>query len=109
MGGVLAALQFSFTHYWMNSYWGGSLAAIGGCLVLGALPRLKANARPSYAMLFALGLMILANTRPFEGLMLSLAVAAFTAEPFNPGRPGLRCARRSAGHWNPPRVNTWSS
>jgi hypothetical protein len=79
MGGVLAALQFSFTHYWMNSYWGGSLAAIGGCLVLGALPRLKANPRPSYAMLFALGLMILANTRPFEGLMLSLAVAAALA------------------------------
>jgi len=79
MGGVLAALQFGLTHYWMNSYMGGSLTAIGGCLVLGALPRLKKNLRPSLALAVAFGLMILANTRQFEGLVMSVGVAAALA------------------------------
>src|SRR5262249_30181892 len=71
LGGVLGALQFGLVHPWMNSYWGGSLAAIGGCLVIRALPRLKKDLHPSYSLAFAFGLMILASTRPFEGLVLS--------------------------------------
>jgi hypothetical protein len=75
LGGFLAMLQLGLLSYWMNSYWGGSLAAIGGALLLGALPRLKRHANTSDALLMALGLAILANTRPYEGFVLSLAVA----------------------------------
>lgn len=45
LGGVLAVLQFSVAHYWMNSYWGGALAAIGGILVLGSYLRLQKRIR----------------------------------------------------------------
>jgi hypothetical protein len=75
LGGVLAVLQLGLLTYWINSYWGGSLVALGGALVLGALPRLTRRAKALDALWMALGLAILAITRPFEGLMLSLPVA----------------------------------
>ncbi|HXW93574.1 MAG TPA: hypothetical protein VEK33_23695 [Terriglobales bacterium] len=75
LGGVLAMLQLGLLSYWMNSYWGGSLPALGGALVLGSLPRLIRVAKPLDALWMGLGLAILANTRPFEGLVLGLPVA----------------------------------
>jgi len=72
VGGIIAWLKFSIASYWVNSYWGGAVAAAGGALVLGALARLIRHARSRDAILFALGLAILANSRPYEGLAFSL-------------------------------------
>jgi hypothetical protein len=74
-GGMLAVLRFGILSYWMNTYWSGSLPAIGGVLVLGSLPRLTKYFRVRDAVLMALGLAILANTRPYEGFIFSLPIA----------------------------------
>src|SRR6266581_2130221 len=74
VGGALAVLRFAIVNYWSSSYLGGTLAAAGGALALGALPRIKRHQRIGDALLMGLGLALLANSRPYEGLVLGLPV-----------------------------------
>jgi hypothetical protein len=65
---------------WGNCYWGGSVAAIGGCLLLGSLtratdPQTPLRRLPVYACVMASGAAILANSRPWEGAVFSLPIA----------------------------------
>ena len=76
LGGMLASIRFGVFSYWDNSYWGGALAVAGGCLVTGAFPRIVDRNRSSDVVVMALGMGVLANTRPYEGFVLSLTALA---------------------------------
>ena len=91
LGGLLAVMHFGVFSYWANSYWGGAVAAVGGALVLGALPRIKRSQRVGDALLMGLGVAILANSRPYEGLIFCLpVVAALGMWVLGGARPPLR-------------------
>lgn len=76
LGGLVAVLRLGVFSCWTNTYHAaGSLAALGGALVLGALPRLTKSGQTRYGILLALGAAILALTRAYEGLLLCLPAA----------------------------------
>jgi len=68
LGGFLAVMRLALFSYWANTYYGGAVAAIGGALVLGALPRIKRKQQVRDAILMAVGLALVANTRAYESL-----------------------------------------
>ncbi len=65
--------------YWSQSYWGGALAAGGGALVFGGAARIIKGPQVSSAVALASGLLILANTRPLEGLLAALIPCLWVA------------------------------
>jgi len=76
LGGVLAVIHIGLFSYWVNTYHaGGTLTALGGALLLGALPRMMKTPRYRYALLMGIGVVLLACTRPYEGLLLCLPVS----------------------------------
>jgi hypothetical protein len=68
--GAFIGLEFCLFSYWMNSYWGGAVTAIGGALVIGAWVRIVRAKQARYAWLFGIGAVIVILARPFEGLLL---------------------------------------
>jgi hypothetical protein len=77
LGGVLAALEFGPLNQWMNLYWGGAVSGVAGCLVCGALPRLRRAPTTRNAALLGAGLGLQLLTRPFEFILLAIAAAVF--------------------------------
>ena len=85
LGGVLAAFHHGIhggisgwgSYYsWSQSFWGGGPAMLGGALALGAWVRWERRPTPRLGIIFGVGLAVLANTRPFEGSLVSLAIVA---------------------------------
>ena len=77
VGTGLAIVRIGIVSYWTETYWGGACAAIGGALLVGAVPRLIRRPRIATALWMAAGLAILANTRPYEGVLLTVVCLGY--------------------------------
>lgn len=78
-GGLLFSLVFGISSYWMNSYYGGAVPAMGGALVFGALPALASRAAlPASrgalksAAILTVGWTLVWFTRPYESVIVGL-------------------------------------
>jgi hypothetical protein len=90
-GTLLAILAFGITTIWMNSYLGGAVPGIGGALVAGAVQRMR-QGKPwvRQSILLGAGIVLLMNSRPFEGMVLT---GAFLLYLFAGVLPKLRYHR----------------
>lgn len=94
-GTLVAIVRIGIVSYWTETYWGGSWAAIGGALVVGAVPRLIPRPSVAPALALAAGLGILANTRPYEGLLLAAVCLGYLTTALFRRRIGLGRLTRS--------------
>lgn len=74
LGGFFASLRLGAFSYWVDSYYGGAIPALGGALVLGAFPRLLRKPAVLPGLALASGMVILANSRAYEGFLLCAPV-----------------------------------
>ena len=56
---------------WLDSYWGGHVAVIGGALMIGAVFRFLRNGEKKYLFIWGAGIFILLNSRLYEAAMLT--------------------------------------
>lgn len=100
LGGIIAILHLGLFSAWINTYHtAGAVAGLGGALVIGAFPRLMRTVKFRYGLLLALGIILLATSRPYEGLLLCLPIAFVLGRWafFGEGRPSMSMlARRAA-------------
>jgi hypothetical protein len=74
VGGLLFLLHPGYIITWGQSYWGGTLAFLGGALVFGAAARMQHRPQVHDAIAMSVGAMLLAISRPYEGLAFSVIV-----------------------------------
>lgn len=72
LGGVILVVHPGYQLAWGQLFWGGTLAALGGALVFGAALRIVWRCTVRDAVAMATGTVLLAFTRPFEGLIFCL-------------------------------------
>lgn len=93
LGGMIAVLHLGLFSYWINTFTGAaSIAALGGALILGAFPRIvraKRSVLLRHLLLLTIGIVIVALSRPYEGLLLCIPVAVVLGRWmfFAPNRP----------------------
>ncbi len=76
LGGMMIVFHPMFLE-WSQSYWGGALALCGGAIAAGAFRRILKKPRTRDAILMGAGILVLANSRPYEGAILSFCLGVW--------------------------------
>ena len=75
LGALFFTLRVGVLSYWMNSYFPGAVAGLGGALVLGAMIRIWRKRQFGHSLTWALGLTMVALSRPFDAAILAASTA----------------------------------
>jgi hypothetical protein len=75
LAGLFCALKYGMFSQYGDSYWGGSVSALGAAITLGSFVRLIRSRRGVYTIPLAVGLALLANSRPYEGFLFAVPIA----------------------------------
>jgi hypothetical protein len=97
-GGILAGIEFGPLNPWMNSYWGGAVSAAAGCLVFGALPRLRNSRRIRDAVLLGVGLRVPAHAA-HRAVVLHAKTKSVDCGSGIDTRDRSDCAPEPSGDW----------
>ncbi len=79
LGTTLVFLDIGIVHHWSQSFRGATIAVLGGAIAFGAIVRIVGQQRVRDVILMAVGLGIMANTRPLEGLFFALPLGVVLA------------------------------
>ena len=71
---LFAVLHPSIHLFWGQSYWGGAVALTGASMLIGALGKLTSKLEIHLSVIASAGVLVLANSRPFEGAVLTISV-----------------------------------
>jgi hypothetical protein len=92
LGGIVAIVKWGVASYWVNGYWGGTVAAAAGALVVGACVRLcrvplagrglPASFIAWNSVALGVGLVALAYSRPLEGFVFAVPVLLALGWPY---------------------------
>ncbi|MEO2046002.1 MAG: hypothetical protein ABGX16_05455 [Pirellulales bacterium] len=74
LGGLLFLVHPGYQIIWGQSYWGGTLAFLGGSLVFGAAAHMRRCPQVFDAIAMSLGALILAISRPYEGFVFCMII-----------------------------------
>ena len=105
-GSLIVGLKIGIVGLFINTYMGGAVPAIGGALLMGALPRLRREgSRLLPAAFLGLGMVILMNSRPFDGALLSCAALLYLVptrrlKVLAPAAAVLACGLLFTGYYN---------
>lgn len=89
LGGIAAAVHPTFLD-WTESYHGAALAALGGGLLLAGAGKMRTKATIGISAVMGVGTVFLALSRPYEGLIYTIAIAVLLLIDFR--REMLRAA-----------------
>lgn len=76
VGGLISVFDLGFFSYWSASYWGGAMAGIGGCLLLGSVLRSLQKPLLRLSLVMGLGIAVVMLSRPYEGGIYTLCCLA---------------------------------
>jgi hypothetical protein len=82
IGGLLATVNFGPLSPWTETYFGGGVAALGGAILFGAIPRLYRNPISFYPAILVAGWGLIWFTRPYEAAVSAILLAPVILYPF---------------------------
>src|SRR5258705_69977 len=91
LGGVLTLFDRGLLNPWMENFFNSLIGTLGAALVLGAFPRIVRFADLRASILMGIGAIILAASRPVEGLLFCIPAGIFLLIEYS-SRPKSRFA-----------------